>query len=52
METFQLEIVTPTRVIRRDEVEYVRCPGLDGSFGLLAHHAEAMMSLAVGPIKV
>ncbi len=52
MSTFHLEIVTPTRVIDKGEVTYVRCPGSDGQFGVMARHTNAMFALSAGEIKV
>ena len=52
MGIFQLEIVTPIKIFDEGKVEYVRCPGLDGSFGVLASHREAIIALGVGEIKV
>ncbi len=52
MDIFQLEIVTPIKIFDEGQVEYVRCPGLDGSFGVLANHREAIIALGVGEIKV
>ena len=52
MSPFQLEIVTPTKLLDEGQVEYVRCPGLDGSFGVMASHREAIIALGVGEIKV
>lgn len=52
MGTFNLEIVTPTRILEAGDVSYVRCPGTDGSFGVMASHRDAVISLGVGEIKV
>ena len=52
MSTFRLEIVTPTKILDERQVEYVRCPGLDGSFGVLANHREAIIALGIGEVKV
>jgi len=52
MGVFQLEIVTPIKIFDEGQVEYVRCPGLDGSFGVMANHREAIIALGVGEIKV
>ncbi|MFQ6614116.1 MAG: ATP synthase F1 subunit epsilon [Fidelibacterota bacterium] len=52
MQFFELIIVTPTRVIENRTVSYVRCPGLDGSFGIMKDHAEAIFALEVGPVKI
>ena len=52
MNTIQLEIVTPIRVLDEGQVSYVRCPGIDGSFGVMANHIEGIIALDVGEIKV
>jgi F-type H+-transporting ATPase subunit epsilon len=33
-------------------VSYVRCPGLDGSFGIMANHQEGIFSLDIGEIMI
>ena len=52
MKTFDLEIVTPTQVIKKESVSYLRCPGLDGLFGVLPGHRSALIALNLGEIKV
>ena len=52
MNTIQLEIVTPTRILNEGQVSYVRCPGVDGSFGVMANHIEGIIVLDVGEVKV
>ena len=52
MSTFQFEIVTPTRILDKGQVNYVRCPGIDGSFGVMANHLEGIIALSIGEIKV
>ena len=52
MTEFRLEIVTPTKLVDEGNVDYVRCPGLDGSFGVLANHQNAIIALGIGEIKV
>src|SRR2546421_3451823 len=52
MATFQLELVTPERVLLSEQVKHVRAPGIEGSFGVLANHAPLMTALAVGLVKV
>ncbi|MBT3230002.1 MAG: ATP synthase F1 subunit epsilon [Candidatus Marinimicrobia bacterium] len=49
---FHLEIITPTKVYDEGEVDYLRAPGVDGAFGVLAGHTESIMALAIGEIKV
>src|SRR5258708_6791373 len=52
MATFQLDLVTPEKMLFSDQVRSVRAPGIEGSFGVLAHHAPLMTALAVGLVKV
>ena len=52
MSSFNLEIVTPIRELDEGKVDYVRCPGLDGSFGVMSNHREGIIALTVGEIKV
>ena len=52
MSTFQFEIVTPTRILDKGQVNYVRCSGIDGSFGVMANHLEGIIALSIGEIKV
>ena len=52
MSTFNLDVVTPTRDLEEMVVSYVRCPGLDGSFGIMANHQEGIFSLDIGEIMI
>lgn len=52
MATFPLELVTPERVLFSEDVEAVRAPGVQGSFGVLARHAPLLTELETGLIKV
>lgn len=52
MSTFQLEIVTPTKILDEGYIEHVRCPGLDGYFGIMANHRGAIIAIGIGEIKV
>ena len=52
MKLFNLEIVTPIKILDKGQVEYVRCPGLDGNFGVMANHREAIIAIGVGEIKI
>ena len=52
MSTFNLDIVTPTRNLEEMVALYVRCPGLDGSFGIMANHQEGIFSLDIGEIMI
>ena len=52
MATFPLELVTPERMLFSEEVQAVRAPGINGSFGVLARHAPMLTELTTGLIKV
>ena len=52
MKTFSVEIVTPINVISEENVRYLRCPGLDGSFGILKNHREGIIALGIGEVKI
>ena len=52
MTVYGVEIVTPIRELKLDDVSYLRCPGLDGSFGIMNNHREGIFALTVGEIKV
>ena len=52
MTSYIVEIVTPIRELKLKDVNYLRCPGLDGSFGVMSNHREGVFALSVGEIKV
>ncbi len=45
-----LEVVTPTRMVVRDEVEEVIAPGAEGYFGVLGGHLPFMSTLKSGEL--
>jgi F-type H+-transporting ATPase subunit epsilon len=49
-DTFQLEIVTPARLLVKDAAEEAQIPGLSGYLGILPGHAPLITELAVGMI--
>jgi len=49
-DTFQLEIVTPEKMIVRDVAEEMQIPGKGGYLGILPGHAPLITELAVGEI--
>jgi F-type H+-transporting ATPase subunit epsilon len=49
-DTFQLEIVTPTRLLVKDAAAEAQIPGLSGYLGILPGHAPLLTELAVGAI--
>ena len=52
MSKFNLEIVTPTQILESVNVSYARCPGVDGLFGIMSGHREAIIALDLGEIKI
>ncbi len=48
--TFELEIVTPVKLMVKDTAEEAQIPGLDGYLGILPGHAPLITELAVGVI--
>ena len=52
MGSYNVDIVTPIRKIKLDDVSYLRCPGLDGSFGVMKNHREGIFGLSVGEVKI
>ena len=49
-DTFQLEIVTPEKLVVNESVEEAQIPGLGGYLGILPGHAPLITELAVGVI--
>ncbi|MDE2124964.1 MAG: F0F1 ATP synthase subunit epsilon [Armatimonadetes bacterium] len=52
MPTFQLDLVTPERMVFSDHVQSIVAPGVEGSFGVLAGHASFLTELRVGLISL
>ena len=52
MNSYNIDIVTPIREVKFRDVSYLRCPGLDGSFGVMKKHREGVFALSVGEIKI
>ncbi|MGA2423020.1 MAG: F0F1 ATP synthase subunit epsilon [Terriglobales bacterium] len=48
--TFQLEIVTPSRLLVKEAAEEAQIPGASGYLGILPGHAPLITELAVGVI--
>ncbi|SVA77918.1 uncharacterized protein METZ01_LOCUS130772, partial [marine metagenome] len=40
------------KVLDEGQVEHIRCPGLDGYFGVMANHRDAIIALGTGEVKV
>ncbi|MDQ3048489.1 MAG: ATP synthase F1 subunit epsilon [Bacteroidota bacterium] len=47
-----LEIITPEKKVYSGEVEAVKLPGAEGSFGILNNHAPIIATLKKGTVKV
>src|SRR6478672_4902009 len=50
-DSFQLEIVTPEKMVVKDVAEEIQIPGKDGYLGILPGHAPLISELAVGEIS-
>jgi F-type H+-transporting ATPase subunit epsilon len=50
-DTFQLEIVTPEKLVVKEAAEEAQIPGLNGYLGILPGHAPLITELAVGVIS-
>jgi F-type H+-transporting ATPase subunit epsilon len=48
--SIQLQIVTPDRLLVREQVDEVEIPGSEGYFGVLPGHTPMLASLAVGEL--
>jgi F-type H+-transporting ATPase subunit epsilon len=50
-DVFQLEIVTPEKLVVKDSAEEMQIPGKNGYLGILPGHAPLITELAVGHIS-
>src|SRR5205807_7069489 len=50
-DSFQLEIVTPDKMVVRDNAEEVQIPGRNGYLGILPGHAPLITELGAGEIN-
>ena len=48
----KFELVTPTKLVRSEDVHMVVVPGTEGDFGVLEHHAPVMSTMRDGPMLV
>jgi len=48
---FTFEVVTPERIVTREDVESLIVPGADGYLGVLADHAPMVVLLRPGVVK-
>jgi F-type H+-transporting ATPase subunit epsilon len=47
-----LEIITPSKICFKGEVNSVTVPGTEGSFQVLKNHAPLMSTFEIGPVKI
>lgn len=47
-----LEIITPDKKVYSGDVEAVKLPGAEGSFGILKDHAPIIATLKKGTVKI
>ena len=52
MDSFQFELVSPEKLLISEEVSHVVVPGVEGEFGVLAHHAPLLSTLKPGIVTV
>lgn len=52
MDSFQFELVSPEKLLISEEVSHVVVPGVEGEFGVLAHHAPLLSTLKPGVVTV
>jgi F-type H+-transporting ATPase subunit epsilon len=52
VDTTNLEIVTPSKVLVSEPVEMVVLPGSDGNIGALPRHSKVMSSLDRGVVDI
>ncbi len=50
-DSFQLEIVTPEKMVVKDQAEEMQIPGKNGYLGILPGHAPLISELSVGQIS-
>ena len=48
----KFELVTPTKLVRSEEVHMVVVPGTEGDFGVLEGHAPVMSTMRDEPLMV
>lgn len=49
--TFMLEIVTPEKILFKDEVQFMVAPAVDGEIGVMKNHAPLVAALKIGVMR-
>ena len=52
MDTFQIEVVTPEKLVLDQRAEFAEIPGKDGYIGVRAGHAALLGELGEGALKI
>ncbi|RKY37267.1 MAG: F0F1 ATP synthase subunit epsilon [Candidatus Omnitrophota bacterium] len=52
MSKFQLQILTPDKILYSNHTEFIKLPGAEGEVGVLANHAPVVVMLKEGEIEV
>ncbi|OGS21163.1 MAG: ATP synthase F1 subunit epsilon [Elusimicrobia bacterium RIFOXYA2_FULL_39_19] len=52
MKTVPVEIITPEKLIIKEEMEYISVPGYEGELGILPGHANLLGLLVPGEIRL
>ena len=52
MKTVPCEIVTPEKVVLREETEFIVAPGCEGELGILPGHTRLLAGLKAGIIRL
>ncbi len=50
--TYQLQVISPERVVLDEEIQSLVAPGAKGYLGVLANHAPLLTSLMEGKVQV
>ncbi|MEK6559447.1 MAG: ATP synthase F1 subunit epsilon [Planctomycetota bacterium] len=50
--TFKIEVITPEKVVYDDTVQSITAEGTEGSFGVLADHADMIAELQTGILTI
>jgi F-type H+-transporting ATPase subunit epsilon len=51
-DTFQIEVVTPEKLVLDQQAEFAEIPGKDGYLGVLPGHAALLGELGEGALKI
>lgn len=49
--TFMVEIVTPERILYKDEIQFLVAPGVEGELGVMKNHAPLVAALKIGVLR-